>query len=301
MAALTLYYPPSLNGLQKSLASALDAGTTASATLNNTTSIQNKPGVCVVDRIDSSGALKSTSVREYISYAGTSGATLTTLVRNVDNSSSDQDHAIGAVVEFIPDVTWAQAVIDALAGVKTGVVLDTPAITTPKITTSINDSGGNEVIKTPATASAVNEITVTNAATGNAPIISATGGDTNIDLSLAGKGTGKVKVNASYGDLTADSDASTITFNCATSNKHTVTLGDNRTLALSNDSVGQVILIDLVQDGTGSRTVTWFSGIKWAGGSAPTLTTTASKADTLGIRVITAGSAYYGYVVGTNL
>lgn len=52
---------------------------------------------------------------------------------------------------------------------------------------------------------------------------------------------------------------------------------------------------------TGTRTVTWFSGIKWAGGSAPTLTTTINKIDTIGIRVITAGSAYYGYVVGQNL
>lgn len=66
---------------------------------------------------------------------------------------------------------------------------------TPRITTSINDSNGNEVIKTPATASAVNEITITNAATGNSPILSATGGDTNIGITLTPKGTGAVKVN----------------------------------------------------------------------------------------------------------
>ena len=110
-----LRYPPTLNGLQKSLASALNTGVTASMTLNNVTGVQNKPGVVVVDRIDSGGALKSTSVREFIAYTATSGSTLTTLTRNVDNSSSDQDHAIGAIVEFIPDVTWGQAVIDALA------------------------------------------------------------------------------------------------------------------------------------------------------------------------------------------
>lgn len=69
-----------------------------------------------------------------------------------------------------------------------------PALTTPKITTSINDANGNEVIKTPATSSAVNEITVTNSATGNAVSIAATGGDTNIDLTVAAKGAGEVKV-----------------------------------------------------------------------------------------------------------
>lgn len=70
------------------------------------------------------------------------------------------------------------------------------ALTTPKITTSINDSSGNEVIKTPATASATNEITVTNAANGSAPKISATGSsDTNVALNLVGKGTGSVQIN----------------------------------------------------------------------------------------------------------
>lgn len=59
---------------------------------------------------------------------------------------------------------------------------------------SINDTNGNEVIRTPATSSAVNDITVTNATAGNAPEISATGDDTNIDLKLKGKGSGRVKV-----------------------------------------------------------------------------------------------------------
>lgn len=72
----------------------------------------------------------------------------------------------------------------------TAPTLGSPAITTPNITTSINDSNGNEVIKTPATASAINEITITNAAIGNSPDISATGGDTNIGLTFTPKGTG---------------------------------------------------------------------------------------------------------------
>ena len=59
----------------------------------------------------------------------------------------------------------------------------------------INDSNGNEEIKFTTTASAVNELTVTNAATGNAPEISATGSDTNIDLKLTPKGTGKLDLD----------------------------------------------------------------------------------------------------------
>lgn len=57
----------------------------------------------------------------------------------------------------------------------------------------IADTNGNEAIKVGTTASAVNEVTVTNAATGGAPVISATGGDTNIPLRLTPKGTGDVQ------------------------------------------------------------------------------------------------------------
>lgn len=60
---------------------------------------------------------------------------------------------------------------------------------------SINDENDNEQIKFATTASAVNEMTATNAATGNAPELSATGGDTNVDLNLTPKGIGRVTLN----------------------------------------------------------------------------------------------------------
>jgi len=77
-------------------------------------------------------------------------------------------------------------------------------------------------------------------------------------------------------------------------------LGGNRTLALSNSAAGKVFILRLLQDGTGSRTVTWFGTIKWAGGSAPTLTTTASKADTFGF-ICTSTDNYDAYIVGQNI
>ena len=57
----------------------------------------------------------------------------------------------------------------------------------------INDVNGNELVRVTATALAVNEITVANAAAGAAPAISATGDDTNISLNLVAKGTGVVQ------------------------------------------------------------------------------------------------------------
>ena len=60
----------------------------------------------------------------------------------------------------------------------------------------IQDENGNEQITFQTTASAVNQIDVTNAATGNAPSVTATGDDTNVDLSIAGKGLGRVSLGA---------------------------------------------------------------------------------------------------------
>ena len=95
-------------------------------------------------------------------------------------------------------------------------------------------------------------------------------------------------------------DWATVTFDLATNNKHQVTIAGNRTLALSNTTNIPAFMINIKQDATGSRTVTWFSGITWAGGSAPTLTTTANKTDSFGFQQISAG-VYLGFVIAQNI
>ena len=80
------------------------------------------------------------------------------------------------------------------AAVLTNKTLTQPILTSPRAITAINDTNGAELIKIGSTASAVNEITVSNAATAGKPTISATGNDTNITLKLAAKGTGSVEV-----------------------------------------------------------------------------------------------------------
>jgi hypothetical protein len=83
----------------------------------------------------------------------------------------------------------------------------------------IGDESGNEQVKFATTASAVNELTVTNAATGNAPSVSATGGDTNIDLNLTPKGFGRAtfngigKINAIAEKVTTEATAASGTVN----------------------------------------------------------------------------------------
>jgi hypothetical protein len=74
--------------------------------------------------------------------------------------------------------------------------LTNKTLTSPAIGTSILDTNGNELALLTATSSAVNEITLANAATGNGPIISSTG-ETNVDLNLNPKGSGVLKSGSS--------------------------------------------------------------------------------------------------------
>ena len=76
------------------------------------------------------------------------------------------------------------------------------------------------------------------------------------------------------------SDGSTISWNALTQPVAKVTLGGNRTLGAASGGVaGQFISLLVIQDGTGSRTLTWNAAYEFASDTAPTLTTTASKGD----------------------
>jgi hypothetical protein len=75
-------------------------------------------------------------------------------------------------------------------------------------------------------------------------------------------------------------DASTVTWNSLTSPVAKVTLGGNRTIAAATGAVaGTFASLLVIQDGTGSRTVTWNAAYEFAADTAPTLTTTANLGD----------------------
>ena len=74
--------------------------------------------------------------------------------------------------------------------------LTNKTLTSPKIGTSILDTNGNELFLLTATSSAVNQLTYANAATGNKPSLTASGGDTNIGVSIQPKGSGTVTIDA---------------------------------------------------------------------------------------------------------
>ena len=100
----------------------------------------------------------------------------------------------GTLAEF--NTAVSDATLVSTTGTET---LSNKTLTAPKFVDGgfIADANGNELILLQTTTSAVNELEITNAATGNAVQIATTGSDTNIDLKISPKGTGVVDVDTS--------------------------------------------------------------------------------------------------------
>ena len=112
---------------------------------------------------------------------------------------------------------------------------------------------------------------------------------------------GAVKANIYINETATATDGSTVTFNLSNASQHKVVLGGNRTLAVSNSAgAGEKFIVRLVQDSTGSRTVTWFSNIYWPGGIEPELSTGASDEDAFGFICISSGN-WLGFVLGYDM
>jgi len=95
------------------------------------------------------------------------------------------------------------------------------------------------------------------------------------------------------GEITTLTDAASISVDLAASNNFTVTLAGNRTLANPTNIVaGQSGSIFIVQDGTGSRTLAYGNYHDFAGGTAPTLSTTAAAVDRIDYLVRSATSIH---------
>jgi len=182
---------------------------------------------------------------------------------------------------------------------------------------AVEDDSNNEYIKFVKTATAVNEITVTNAAASGTPNISATGDDTNIDLNLTAKGLGRVTLNGTgkiqslaekvtvSGSFDSDVDFDTqtqgvILSTAAADANFTVNLRGSGSASLDSVmDVGESITVAYISkqnatayynttvkvDGTGVTPV-------WQGGAAPTSGNVTSNDVYTYTAIKTAGSTF---------
>jgi hypothetical protein len=93
---------------------------------------------------------------------------------------------------------------------------------------------------------------------------------------------------------------STETFDVSSANVHRGVLDANCTFTFTGASSGRAcaLTLHLVQDATGSRTVTWPASVDWPGGTAPVLSTAANAVDVLTLHTVNGGTTWYGFAPG---
>lgn len=214
------------------------------------------------------------------------------IVRVVDDSGNDYPLSTGSMP---PDLSG-----------QTFVVLSTSsALTAERILTgtanriSVTDGGANN----PVTLSAPQDLhtgaqvnfstgvfdvsisTTSSASMANYTSLSVgTGANSSASVTFRGQYFSEL-----YDDGTATTDS---TVNWSSGNEHKLTLGANITLAFSNGVVGGRYVLLLVQDSTGSRTVSWPAAVKWGNAGVSTLSTTGSTVDLF--TFLFDGTSYFG-------
>jgi hypothetical protein len=281
----------------KLLADLSDTATTA--TVNNPPSASKLPTYIEIEY--------GTDDAEVVRVIGVSGSTIT-IERGINTGGVGITHSQNDLYkEKITSIAWNKAVDT----IESGYLVEDPSYTFTQVSSSsfkITAPGVDRTgMYTPGRTVRLNGSTIVHVLSSSYsnPDTTVTVRETtvpasitSVEIAIGPKNDFSNSAILNY--LTTATDGATVTFDLSQSRNWIVTLGGNRTLALSNVVTGMVFMITLKQDGTGSRTVTWWSGISWIDGTVPTLTTTANKADTFGF-ICTGTNTYYGYIVGQNL
>ena len=163
--------------------------------------------------------------------------------------------------------------------------LTNKTLTSPKIGTKIDDTNGNELVNLTATGSAVNEFTIANAATGNNPVLSATGGDSNVGIEFTTKGTGTIKFNdlAYIPQQALTSSSNAVAWDTqAKPNAYHLTTENTTFAAPTNNTEGSFICLEINYNG--SHTIAFNTVFEFAASTAPTFTSSDGKTDILVFR-----------------
>lgn len=208
-----------------------------------------------------------------VSQGGSGAATLTGIVKGNGTSA----------------FTAVSAPTGTIVGTSDSQTLTNKTLTTPIIDTAIKDTNGNEMLWLSVTASANTELTIKNAATGGNPQLYVTSDDVG---PIAARIQGKSAFNQHVGIADLGTVGATETVDWTNGDRQKMTLDENLTITFSNPWEGQTLTLYMLQDGSGTNTITFSDTIVWADNATPSWTTTANKWN---IAVITyVGGEYLG-------
>lgn len=275
----------------------LNGGITDVATSLTAASLTDVPTdtavTVTVDRVDANGA-STPSLREDITGV-VSGSNITNLLRG-EGATTAQAHANGAVVEITWETeTWNDAVDGILAGHNQDGTHKSALVTTLKASAADVTTGTEDAkIVTPKALKDASIVAVTLP-------VKASGVEVNAGTDDAKFATSKaIKDGQRLVTAYSPAGAGTTTIDLSLGNVFTVTMPANtQTLAISNETAGQCFILN-INNVTSQGALTWFTTIKWAGGTAPTLTGTNGKRDVFGF-IVTGADTYDGFVVGQNI
>tara|TARA_R100001509_G_scaffold152883_1_gene113438 strand:+ start:1903 stop:2925 length:1023 start_codon:yes stop_codon:yes gene_type:complete len=185
-----------------------------------------------------------------------SGLVSTVLNSNLDINGNNIVSTSNTNIDIIPDGTG-----------RVRLVSDAVRIGDSNVDATLTTNGTGDLILNTNNGTNAGDITLADGANG--------------DISFTTNGTGKVKFNnAAYNPEATLTDGATINWAVNSQPVAKVTLGGNRTLAAPTGSVtGQFVSLLIIQDGTGSRTLTFNAVYEFASDTAPTLTSAGNKGD----------------------
>ena len=225
----------------------MDGGTSA-----GTTAVAGGDGIVTND----SGTMRQTTVDTFDTYLAATSKTLTNKTIDADNntvSNIEVDNLKSGVLDTdLSSVAGTDTTLASAKAIKAYVDTTTAAVSSDLVGDSSPQLGGMldvngnaigdgtlEIIKFTETGSAVNEITIANAATGGHPLIQASGDDTNINLKLDGKGSGVVNVVDGLtvgGNLTVNGTTTTVDTTNTVVKDSLIELGNGTSGSPSNDA-----------------------------------------------------------------
>ena len=221
------------------------------------------------------------STEELAYSASKTGSTLSTpLVNRGLEGGSAQAHASGATIKGILTSDMWNDVIDALTNV---VDATTGSLDTTKV---VDLTTAQTLTNKVLTAPTITGATITGSTLTTATITKPALNGTN-------------PTGATYTPATG---SQTVALDCTSNNIHIVTghaSGTAITFTITGVTNNQPFIVSILQGAVVSTIAGWFATIRWAGGSAPTLTATINKRDTFGF-IRTGTNTYDGFIVGQN-